>query len=83
MVVNTNYNIKDNIVHPTSPRQAFAKGSFKRIIGDVRAEDYSLPLIEDCDRRCSDAFITLPHQETICTSNDTHKARSQHHNLDF
>lgn len=53
------------------------------MIGDVRDEDYSLPLIDDCDKRCSDAFITLPHQDSIVTTFDTHKARSKHHNMDF
>ena len=50
---------------------------------DIRDEDYSLPLIENCDRRCSDAFITLGHEESIVTPRDMHKIRVKHHHLNF
>ena len=60
-VVNTDYSPDYSLVESNSRRQNFAKGAFTRIIGDIRDEDYSLPLIENCDRRCSDAFLTLGH----------------------
>jgi hypothetical protein len=75
MVVNTNYNINDEMLYPKSRRQEFLKGKFDRIIGDVRDQDYSLPLVDSCDKRCYDAFITLPHQTSIVTAKDIMRTR--------
>lgn len=81
MVVNTNYHVNYEPVAQTSPRQSFAKA--KRITLEIKDDDYSLPLMEDCDQRCYDAFITLPHQDTIVNASDLHKAKAQHHHLNF
>lgn len=81
MVINTNYHVNFESVEQRSPRQSFSKA--KRITLDIRDTDYSLPLIEDCDQRCYDAFITLPHQDTIVTASDLHKAKAPHHHLNF
>lgn len=83
IVTNANYNPKYETILSQSKRTIFDKGHYERIIGDVRNEDYSQPLYEDCDRRCSDAFITLPHLDTIVTSRDVMKAKKRQHHINF
>lgn len=82
-MTNTNYHINDDLTFNQTKRAVFDKGYYKRIIGDVRNLDYSLPLPDDCDRRCSNAFITLPHLETIVTPNDIANTKRMQHHLNF
>jgi hypothetical protein len=53
--INTNHSPKHSIVQATSPRQLFAKASFERYIGDIRDEDFSVPLDKNCNHRCAKA----------------------------
>lgn len=43
MVTNTNYHVNYDLVEQKSPRQSFSTA--KRIIGDIKDTDYSLPFI--------------------------------------
>lgn len=55
ITINTDHSPDFNLSKPTSPRQIFPKAPLIRFIGDIRDEDYSKPLMENCDHRCAHA----------------------------
>lgn len=55
MTINTNHSPNYDIVKQNSPRQGFCRGAVVRYIGEIRDEDYSKPLMENCDHRCAKA----------------------------
>ena len=55
IVTGTNHSPNHSQVFNTSPKYNVPKGAFKRFIGDVRDEDFSLPLPEKCNHRCARA----------------------------
>ena len=55
ITVNTNHSPNHSTIEVASPRQIFQKAAFERIIGDVRDQDYSVQLPENCDHRCARA----------------------------
>ncbi len=55
ITINTNHSPNYDLPKLNSPRQGFAKAPLIRFIGDIRDEDYSKPLMENCDHRCAHA----------------------------
>ena len=48
-----------------------AKAKFQRIIGDVRDEDFSVPLNKSCNHRCAKANnVTFDNFGTTSSSNN-------------
>lgn len=80
--MNTNYTPNTDLIYNRSKKTIVDKAAFERIIGDVRDEDFSLPLVSS-DKRCHKAFETLPHQNTIVNTKDLHKMRKKYENLNF
>ena len=55
IVTGTNHFPNLSTIQTTSPRQKFSKGAVERYIGDIRDEDFSVPLPSDCNHRCKKA----------------------------
>lgn len=55
VTVNTNHSPNYGLPKETSPRHSMPKARLVRYIGDIRDEDYSRPLQENCDHRCAHA----------------------------
>lgn len=53
--LNTDHSPAYDLLKPTSPRHSIPKAPLIRFIGDIRDEDYSKPLMENCDYRCARA----------------------------
>lgn len=64
-MLNTDYSPTFDLVKPLSPKALIPKGKFERIIGDIRDEDYSVPLPENCDVRCRRANSSLSYYENL------------------
>ena len=75
--MNTNYTPNTDLIYNRSKRPIIDKSAFERIIGDVRDEDFSLPLVTN-DKRCHKAFEELPHNNSIINSKDLHKYRKKY-----
>jgi hypothetical protein len=56
---------------------------FERIIGDVRDEDFSLPLLPTSDHRCHKAHLKPANHSTIMNEKDLHKGRRKLDNINF
>jgi hypothetical protein len=55
ITVNTNHSPAYDLPKANSPRHSFPQAPLIRFIGDVRDEDYTKPLQENCNHRCAHA----------------------------
>lgn len=63
-------------------RSTIDQASFKRIIGPVNENDFSIKVPEKRDNRCVKAFSQTARPKPL-TARETHRWRKTHEHLDF
>lgn len=77
----TNYEVNYDITKKRDRRSTIDQAAFKRIIGPVNHNDYSIDVNEDRDHRCIAAMKA--HEKRPLTVRESHQWRKTHENLDF